>query len=100
MQRCLASLHIAASERVAVALLQIDSVRPRNRIPIVRWAIDMQPYKRARVQPVRRRWIRGLVADAVQSRLKSTDVVVIERASRIVSCSVEGEPRLIRVARQ
>ena len=95
-----AVLHVAAGEGIAVALLQIYAVCPRDWIAVGRWAVDVQPHKSAGVEPVGRGRVCDLMANAVDRDLKSADVVVVERAAGVVACAIKRHARLIRIAEQ
>ena len=81
-------------------MLQIDPVRPADRASSARWAVDVQPHKRARVHPIRRRRIRNLVTNRVHRRPESCELVVVESSTRVIPCPVQRHARLVRVTKK
>ncbi len=100
VQRRCASFHIPAGKGVSVALLQVDSVCPGDRVTPAGRAIDMQPHKCACIHPVRNRRIRHLVPDCVYRRLESVKRVVEVCSPGVVSRPIQRHACLVCVAQK
>ena len=60
----------------------------------------MQPYKRARIHPIRRRRIRNLVPNPAHRRLKPIEIQIEERPARVILRPIQHHPRLVRVTQE